>query len=172
MNIAAIPLTWGPFYLTRELRMQTIKLPAFEQPSHGLLSLWAEGMSEWLSAVNSQDCSDEITVFLAAVQTMVATGVLPPWPRLCPTKSAQSSPDPGLAEDGRPKQKRKLVELEGVSQSIDSLVQKGVILMDTDGSSKRTHHRKSRRCGGGGGGGWRFIFRQRSNARTSALQSR
>ena len=53
----------------------------------GPLSLWVEGLSEWLSTGNSWDCSDEITVFRAAVCTMVATGVLPPKPRLCPTKT-------------------------------------------------------------------------------------
>ena len=102
-------------------------------------------------------------------QSMVATGVLPPKPPRRLTKPAQYFPDPGPAPDDRPKQKRKVVDpqrLLGVSQSIESLVQQGVVLIYIDGSSKRTGHRRIPRGGGGS------IFRQRNSARKSLLQFR
>ena len=75
----------------------------------GLMSLWAEGLSEWLSAGNTQDGSAGVAV---AVQSMVATGVLPPRPPRCPTKPVQCVPDSGPARDDRPKQKRKVVDAQ------------------------------------------------------------
>ena len=76
----------------------------------GLMSLWAEGLSGWLNAGNTQDGSAEIAVFLAAVRSMVATRVVPPRAPRCPTTLAQYFPNPGLAPNDRPKQKLKAVD--------------------------------------------------------------